>query len=247
MPEDLYRETLDAMDTALANLSSLVPPPQAVPFGDSWVYRHVEQQTEQAIVEKLARIPSGLRAAQILYKTGFFQEQASLQRLIDEISEDIIFLAIPLMYGGGKPIHEKYLKAFFEEEFDPATGLPTVQNRPMVPRKKIRAYIAESPIGTANPSSHITASRTLSKAYSGYVHAASPQIMEMYGGKPPQFHTKGMLGTPRELQHRQDLANYFYRSLAAFVIAARALGHQPVYDLLFALNKKYEIAMGIRE
>ena len=247
MPEALYCETLATMDTALLELSSLVPNPQAVQFGDSWVYRHVEKKPEQAIVEKLARIPSGLRAARILHKAGFFQEQASLQRLIDEISEDVIFLTIPLVYGGSKPIHERYLEAFFEEEFDPATALPTAQSRPMVPRKKIRAYIAGSPIGTANPSGHINVARILSKAYSGYVHAASPQIMEMYGGEPPHFHTNGMLDTPREAEYRRDLANYFYRSLAAFVIAARALGHQPAYDRLFALNGKYEGAMGIAE
>jgi len=201
----------------------------------------------QAIVQKLARLPSGLRAAQLLLESGYFQEQAALQRLIDEIGEDVIFLSIPLIYGGEQPIHAEYLKAFFAEEFDSSTGLPTAQDRPMVRRKKIRAYIAQSPIGGDDPSGHIGAARTLSKTYSGYVHAASPQIMDMYGGNPPRFHTTGMLGTHLEPDHRQDIANYYYRSVTTFTVAARALGHQPLFDRLFALSRRFESAMGIRE
>ncbi|MBK6727509.1 MAG: hypothetical protein IPG63_09655 [Xanthomonadales bacterium] len=247
MPTRFYQESLIEMDRALDALSALVRPPRAVPFKDSFVYRYVEQLPEQAIVQKLARLPSGLRAAHLLLDAGLFQEQAALQRLIDEIGEDITFLSIPRMYGGETSLHTEYLQAFFAEEFDPATGLPTAQDRPMVRRKKIRAYIAQSPIGTPNPSGHIGATRTLSKAYSGYVHAASPQIMDMYGGDPPRFHTRGMSGTPREAEHRQDIANYFYRSVSAFAIAARALGHQPLFDHLFAHCCEYEAVMGIRE
>ena len=247
MPARFYQESLIEMDRALGVLSAIAPPPRAVPFKDSFVYRHVEQLPEQAIVQKLARLPTGLRAANLLLEAGLFQEQAALQRLIDEIGEDIIFLSIPLMYGGDQTLQKDYLQAFFAEEFDSATGLPTAQDRPMVRRKKIRAFIAQSPIGTPDPSGHIGVTRTLSKTYSGYVHAASPQIMDMYGGNPPRFYTQGMSGTPREADHRHDIANYFYRSVTAFAIASRALGHQPLFDHLFAHSRQYEAVMGIRE
>jgi hypothetical protein len=247
MPSHLFQESLHEMDLALRVLASMVPQPREVPFKDSHVYRHVEQMPAQAIVQKLARLPSGLRAAQLLLESGYFQEQAALQRLIDEIGEDVIFLSIPLMYGGEQPIHADYLQGFFAEEFDPSTGSPTAQDRPMVRRKKIRAFIAQSPIGGEDPSGHIGAARTLSKTYSGYVHAASPQIMDMYGGNPPRFHTTGMLGTSRELEHRQDITNYYYRSATAFTVAARSLGHQPLFERLFAFCKRFESAMGIRE
>lgn len=247
MPARLYQESLNEMDRSVHALAGIVPPPKAVPFKDGFVYRHVEQLAEQAIVQKLARLPSGLRAASLLLESGLFQEQAALQRLIDEIAEDILFLSIPLMYDVDKSLQMEYLQSFFAEEFDPATGLPSAQDRPMIKRKKIRAWVASSPVGTPDPSGHIGAARALSKAYSGYVHAASPQIMDMFGGSPPRFHTDGMSGTPREDEHRQDIANYYYRSVTAFAIAARALGHKPVYERLFALSRKYETVMGIRE
>jgi len=247
MPSHLFQKSLDEMDAALVTLGALVPQPRAVPFKDSHVYRHLEQLSQQAIVQKLARLPPGLRAAHLLLDAGFFQEQAALQRLVDEIGEDVIFLSIPLICGGDQPIHAEYLEYFFAEEFELTTGLPTAQDRQMVKRKRIRAYIAQSPIGGEDPSGHIEVARTLSKTYSGYVHAASPQIMDMYGGNPPRFHAKGMLGTPREAEHRRDIANYYYRSTSAFTIAARALKHQPQFDRLFALCQKYDTAMGLRE
>ena len=99
MPSHLFQESLHEMDAALVALSALVPRPRAVTFKDSHVYRHTEMLPQQAIVQKLARLPSGLRAAHVLLDAGFFQEQASLQRLIDEIGEDVIFLSIPLEIG----------------------------------------------------------------------------------------------------------------------------------------------------
>lgn len=246
MPAHLYESSLNEMERALEVMAELVPPPRTVPFKQSFVYRYVEQMSQQAIIQKLARLLSSLRAAHLLLEAGLYQEQSTLQRLIDEIVEDVIFLSLPLIYGGERSRQDAYLQAFFEEEFDPKTGLPTAQDRPMVPRKKIRSYIAQSPLGGQDPSGHIDVSRTISKVYSGYVHAASPQIMDMYGGYPPRFYTAGMLGTPREADHRQDIVNYDYRSITSFAIAARALNHEPLFKHLFSLCNEYEEAMGVR-
>lgn len=240
----LAQQTLNEMDNALVALSTVVPAPQAVPFKDGIVFRHVEQLPEQAVVQKLIRLPSGLRAIQLLLDSGYFQEQAALERIVDEIGEDVFFLSIPMIFGGEEQIHKDYRQAFFAEEYDVITGAPVEQSRPMLSRKKIRAYIARSPVGTGDPSGHVAVGKTLSKTYSGFVHAASPHIMDMYGGNPARFHTAGMLGTPREAEHQRDVINYYYRSTTAFVVAARALGHKPVYDRLFALFQQYEVALG---
>lgn len=237
--QQLLEDTLAEMDRALLELVQLVPPARPVPFKDGFVFRHVEQLPQQAIVEKLSRVPSGLRAAQTLCDTGYFQEQGALQRVIDELGEDVIFLSVPIIFGKEEEVHRQFLEAFFAEEFDPVSGKPVPEQRPMIPRKKVRATIANSPLGAQDPSGHIAASRTISKAYSGFVHGASAHIMDTFGGNPPRFHTAGMLGTVRELEYRQDIVNYYYRGLAAFVIGSRALGHQPVFDRLYQLSGTY--------
>jgi hypothetical protein len=109
----------------------------------------------------------------------------------------------------------------------------------MVSRKKIRAYIDRMASGPKGSSKHLDAARTVSKTFSGYVHAASPQIMDMYGGNPPRFHVQGMLGTERHLEHSADLWNYFYRGILAFAIAAKAFGDDKMFTSIREFSDKF--------
>ena len=225
----MYGQVLKSMDSTVGILETRVPKPRRVPFASSFVYRYVEKTLHQALVQKLARYVTSLRAARLLMEHGFVQEQAALQRVLDEIQEDITFLAFGVVFGSITPLHQEYLEAFYEEEFDAATGLATSQSRAMTPRKKIRAYIARAQGHAEDPSGSVENARTVSKTYSGYVHAASPQIMDMYGGSPPHFHVKGMRGTELHDEHREDLWNYFYRGILAFAFAAKAFGENELF------------------
>jgi len=239
---DLYQRTFAAMDSAIHHLASLVPQPKLVPFKDSFVYRHVENLPQQAIVQKLSRITTGLKSASVLCDAGLFQEQAAIQRMVDEIGEDVLFLCIPAIKGETAELHSRYLEIFFQEEYDPDTGKPLEQTKAMVQRKNIRAYIANN--GGGDPSSHIKASKTVHKADSGYVHAASPHIMDSYGGNPPHFHTDGMLGTPRETEYRWYLKNYFFRACSSFAIAAHAFAQVALHKHMKSLMKDWERELG---
>jgi hypothetical protein len=238
MAESLYEPAIQNMSATVHQLALLVPPPQEIPFADSFAYRYVEKTIQQAIVQKLARYVTTLRATFILLEYGFLQEQASLQRILDEIQEDVTFLSYALIVGEVSELHRKYLDAFYQEELDPTTGKLGEQDRPMVPRKKIRAYIANAEGANQNPSQGVRVSREISKAYSGFIHAASPQVMDMYFGTPPRFHLGGMRGTFRQDEHREDVWNYFYRGILVFSCAAQALGNAKLCeDILFFAQK----------
>jgi hypothetical protein len=182
--DDLYEQLLRDMEIALERFTSKVPPPQQVPFAGSFVFRYVERTAQQAIVQKLARIITGLRAALLLVRSGLLQEQSVIERVLDELAEDVLFLALGIAKGELEPKHKRFLDSFYQEEFDiPDNPLQSTQKRPMTNRKEIQAYIAAT--GTVgNPSLNQEVARTLTKAFSGFVHGASPQIMEMYGGDP---------------------------------------------------------------
>jgi len=81
------------------------------------------------------------------------------------------------------------------------------QSREMVPRKKIRAYLARIEGKGLDPSRAVQVTTVVSKVYSGFVHGASPHVMEIYGGNPPRFHTRGMTGTPKIEEYTRDLWN----------------------------------------
>lgn len=210
------------MERTVHSLAERVPRPQKISYKSSFVYRYVEKTAQQAMVQKLARLVTTLKSASLLMIEGLVQEQATLQRVMHEIHEDVTLLAYNIITRDGDPIHQKFLDAFYEEEFDTDNPITSTQKRPMVPRSKIQAYIAKKQGGGLDPCRGLELSRTVTKAYSGFIHAASPQIMDMYGGNPPHFHMQGLLGTERHREHREDLWNYYYRSIISFALAARA-------------------------
>ncbi len=218
-----FQHALVTMEVVVNNLATKVPQPRFREKPHPPGFRYTEKSIQQAIVQKLARMVSTLHAARLLLSHGFVQEVGALQRILDEIQTDILFLRNGI--ENPEKLHKKYLQAFYQEEFDAESALESTQKRPMVPRKKIHAHVSRSfaknpPPKNIDPSTGSEVLRTVQKTYSGYVHAASPHIMDLYGGLPPRFHMTGMLGTPLHEAHRQDLSNYFRRGLFAMTICA---------------------------
>jgi len=116
----------------------------------------------------------------------------------------------------------------------------------MIPRKKIRAYLSRIEAPLFDQSKAVELMRTLNKAYSGFVHGASPQLMDMYGGNPPKYHISGMLGTPRIKQHSDDLWNYFYRGIITFVVAAKAFGDDEIFSKIRDFSEYFQSLSGRR-
>lgn len=242
--ENLYNEALFNMENTVHLLAKRVPEPLRIPYKDSFVFRYVEKTTHQALVQKLARKVSTLHAAKLLMEHGFVQEQAALQRMLDEMREDITFLAFGIIYNNETPLHQEFLNYFFEEEFDAETALASSQKRPMIRREKIRAYIARTEGSGLDPSTGAEMSRTISKAYSGYIHAASPQIMDMYGGDPAEFHMQGMPNTVRHEEHRSDLWSYFYRAIITFAFVAKAFKDDELFQKIHNFTTEFEKQSG---
>src|ERR671914_2536366 len=97
--DEIYEEVLINMEAALDRLVEQVPPAQPVPFRTGFVFRYRERTAQQALVQKLARIITGLRAAHVLLKQGLVQEQAVTQRVLGDLQEDVFFLAYGIIKG----------------------------------------------------------------------------------------------------------------------------------------------------
>lgn len=241
-----FDKMLELMELSFRDFEAAMPnKPKLVRRSYGVVYRFEEQDIYQALIQKLARVQSAVRAARLLLTHGYVQEQAMLHRVIDETNEDILFLIYAVTNDKITPLHERCLASFWEEEVDESGDpLKSIQKREMVPRKKIRAYIANIEGAALNPSRGIELSRTISKAYSGFIHGASPHIMNSYGGNPPHFHTQGMLGTPRIDEHKNDLWNYVYRSFLSHIMMAKALGAETHVEVLIRHKERIEINAG---
>lgn len=230
---NFFQAVLRTLEGAFRDLESKVPPPKRRQWRDSFVYRYVERTIQQAIVQKLARTISGLHAINALLKGGLFQEQGMVQRAVGEIDEDIWFLCLAVIHNDVTVRHAEFLHHFYAEEFsDPSDILGSHTSRGMPKREKIRAYIHAKSLSDADAAKAARVDKVIAKAYSGYVHAASPHIMDMYGGRPARFDIDGSLKEFRFAGHQRDAANYFYRAVATMAVAAKALGDEDLFVLL---------------
>lgn len=244
--DEIYEKTFDLMDNAFHNFERAMPSkPMMTELSFGSAYRYKEKDIYQAIIQKLARVLSLVKAAHVLLNNGFFQEQAILQRAIDETNEDILFLAYAITNNEITELHDKFLNYFWEEEIDESGNMmDSKQNRGMVSRQKIRAYISNIEAPSTNPSRSAQVSKTIHKTYSGFVHGASPQIMDMYGGNPPHFHTSGMLNTARYDEYFDDIWNYTYRTLLSHIVVAKAWGFEDQTNILLEHKKLFESTEG---
>jgi|HubBroStandDraft_4_1064222.scaffolds.fasta_scaffold284741_2 hypothetical protein len=74
-PVSFFAPTLQALEDAFRKLETKVPPPMRKPWLDSFVFRFAEQTIQQAIVQKLARMISGLHAIQVLIDMAYFRNR----------------------------------------------------------------------------------------------------------------------------------------------------------------------------
>jgi hypothetical protein len=233
------------MEEAFYRLESMIDPPEIVARGSHHVFRYKNETAEAAVIQKLARVISGLRATLALLQNGYVQEIGALCRMLDEFNEDIVLLCQTIGKDQLTYLHKQYIKAFYEEEFDePDTPILSRQKRSTIRRARIQAAIAAIPENPLNPSDGQQLSRTLHRAHSGYVHGASGHILEAYGGDPPRYHLSGMLGKPRIPEFTRYLWHYFYRGFASLMFCAVAFRNGTLVDELYALGDQLERASG---
>lgn len=241
----MYAQMLDVMEAAFRDFEATLPKPERTPQATGMVWRFRDRDIHHALVMKLALIQSTLRAAMLLLEYGYVAQQAMLQRIIDEANEDVLFLVYAVTNDAHTQLHDRYLAAFWAEEFQDVERITeTHQSREMVPRKKIRAFLARISGEVSNPSKTVDATTVISKVYSGFVHGAAPHIMETYGGKPPHFHLHGMLGTPRMAEYTEDLWNYMYRGLLSHIFVAKAFGADMHVETLVKHKEQFEAMVG---
>jgi hypothetical protein len=181
----------------------------------------------------------------VLLMTGYVQEANVIFRTLDEIQEDIFFLASAETNNARTERHTQYLDAFYSDPvFSRVEGSLDIPKPNLVPRKKIRAHTMNAMGQGINACKALSASESVGTAYSGYVHAASENIMEMYGGDPPRFHINGMRGTPRVTECASSFELYIYRGLMATTVVAKAFGDAALVKTLYEFMAQYESANG---
>ena len=243
--DDLQKRTLYVLGRAFNELFAQLDPPKWQQVGSEYRYRYEDKDIPQAIIQKLARCVTGLQAVDMLNRCGLLQELATLQRTLDEFEQDIIFLCHAIIYHDWTELHDRYLDAFYEEEFDsPFNAIESTQKRSMVKRKQILAYISKDRGTGYDQSSTIEVMRTINKLNSGFVHGASPQLMELYFGEPPRFQLFSSKESPYLKDYSDTVLYYFHRVISVFVLSAKAFENEPLFEKMRSFLAEFAKASG---
>ncbi|GHE05810.1 hypothetical protein U879_04615 [Defluviimonas sp. 20V17] len=224
----LYERTFDWMDRQHQALCRSIPPPQRIDQKGLTTFRFVEKRPDQAMIQQLARVISGLRATFLLLEQGLFQEQIALCRMLHDIEEDVTFLAHASRQHPAPRLLTDYLDAFFAEEIalESLEEGQRVKGRSAPSRRKIINYLA-SYVGTGdNPFEVSNNALAIHFTLSGYVHAASSQVMEMYDPESSFFVTAPSPNNPFRKDHEHDMWNYVYRGVLSFLRVAATIGNE---------------------
>ena len=229
---DLYKE-----------MGRSLPAPAFSPNTAYKSYRHPKEQHTDTLACHLKGIKaiSTLNASIVLMKHGYVQEVGALCRMIDDFCSEIFFLLVPGNEDSLDQHQEKFLTNFYQEEFsDFNDPLYSHQSRESVPIGKIHAAFAKYAKDGLNTSDIQTISKVIHRTFSGYVHGAYPQIMEMYGGNPPQFHALGMLDSPRGIELVGHIVGYVDKLILLTIFISRKSKSLSTDQPLTLLKRHFE-------
>lgn len=210
-------------------------------------FRHKQYTDSLVCYIKGIKCLSTLNACLVLLENGCVQEINSLCRIANDLIQEIQFLQVEI--GATFTADQtKFTQTFFQEEFEDANQpILKSQKRESVSVRKISAHNAKMSAQYINPSDYQTIAETEHKVFSGYVHGAYPQIMDMYGGNPPHFHVFGMLGTPRIEGARQQIVIHIERLCMATSFVSTKLNAPTVKIEISKLLKRFDEETGNTE
>lgn len=212
-------------------LETRVPSPVPTPIGSSIYPRYKEMSAEQAALQKIARYISGLHALIILLRHRHLQEDGTLKRTLDELGDDVMFLLMQPQSEKELALHKRFLDGFYAEEFDEGVSpMDSKRKRKRPLRREVRDYIG---VRTASlPMPGVKAAEVLYQGYSGYVHADSPHIMEMWDWHSRRYELDGIKDNNLFASHVADATNYFARGFYNLAALASRLGEPSAYVVL---------------
>jgi hypothetical protein len=197
-------------------------------------FRYLKPDVRHFCLLKAARVVSALNASINLARDGYTQEIAVLMRTVSEYTTHIEFV-LPESDGSQKPEAAKYVCDFFN---DSARNKAGEAKRAQVPQGSVHhsignaldALVEENDRGAEFPESASKLLSSVYRAFSNYVHAKYPEIMDLYGGRPGKFHLRGMRGTPKDSENLEMIGTFINTATLKFRLTAGRLNLRDLFQ-----------------
>lgn len=234
-----FEESLGILKAAFRHLEAKLPSPELTQVYGRVYPRYSQRTVEQAALQKMARYLSGLKAITILLSHRMLQEDGVIKRTLDELGEDIMFLLMKPQTPQEVALQKKYLDGFYQEVFDEGVAaIDSTKRRKSVRRSEVQNYIQRRTVGV--PPKSERASPLIYHVYSGYVHGASPHIMEMCSMDDLKFELFGVRDVDLFESHVRDAVNYFIRGFYSLGALGSVMGEDQMYHQLKARGDALE-------
>ena len=86
--------------------------------------------------------------------------------------------------------------------------------------------------------------RNTYQAMSNYVHARYPECIDLYGGRPGEFHVRGMSGTSKDAESLEILQSFATTLAQGFVMMIQGLKLKAIVDADPVIGRWFEGHVG---
>lgn len=227
------RELMEQLDVWTNSLAGPLMPPVVVDEGPHGVRLQFQSHgPHSAMVGKLVRAVSGIRAALLLAEAGYIAECASVLRIVSDLCREISAIGYAVHAGGELP---GAVDTFVDQYFTPRARTP----EQLAAQEKVR-YVSrealmktEVPVARAAGVDHehkLLLRRFLDMAYDSYVHGAYETSMELYDMQKGGFMMRGHRSAEKRLEFVEAVFMKMHEVVTAVQLTAAVTGHEVVFD-----------------
>jgi len=206
---DGARARIEPLERLVAACAASLSPPIFYHSGQKhYAYRYGMPGVRHFCLLKAVRAVSALNAMIALARGGFAQEIGVLVRTLVECTTHIEFVLDALDENDVLATDvEKYVQNFFADfARNSSADFKRAQVRQGVVHERLGVTLDNFAQQTGHAEQRAPAESMYSNVYlafSNYVHAKYPEVMDLYGGTPGRFHLDGMRGTPKDEDNLQ--------------------------------------------
>lgn len=150
------------------------------------VFEYPTRSVVVAAVLKAIRAANGVRALQVLCKSGLFIDMGVIYRCIDDCANEVLFLLEEFPKTSTNV--DRFVTAFFEGTIDGFLSAETEA----VPTKKIRSAVVRILNNNGQDEETRVRLERVHRTFSGYVHASYANVLEIYDGVSLDFNLRGV-------------------------------------------------------
>ena len=248
--ESMFRNILENMDKSIDDLMAIRKAPEEVKLGSILVHRFRQKNAEHVAVLKLSVLVSNLRAGRLLIDHGFVYEWMMVWRLLYETIEDVIFLVAEGRVESESNLHERFLAAFYAEDFDERARL-TEKGVGAPTRREIRDFVEafEREIhGGRLPDGQGlgTLTKGLYRVGSGFMHGRAASIMCLYDPKSTRMLTNGMDNDEYLKQQLESFWLVFLSAISCFAAVMGRVWGEKHRDKVFEIAREFGDIAGLK-